>query len=181
MTDLTAQHLKEVVHYDPQTGSFHWLDRPRSQFSTSQGYGAWRAKCLGREAGTPTGQGYRRVSIDNRVYLAHRLAWLYVHGKWPSQNIDHINGDGADNRIANLRDVSNTENHKNLRLTKTNKSGVSGVRRTKYGTWTAAIWDRARVIRLGSFETMAEAVAARKTAERDFGYHPNHGKPRTAS
>lgn len=173
---LTAERLRTVLDYDPVTGAFTWRDRPRSDFKRSQGYGAWKQRCLGKEAGCPTGHGYTRISIDCEAYLAHRLAWLYVHGEWPSLHIDHINGNGCDNAIANLRDVSNTDNHRNMRRHKTNRSGVTGVRLTRYGTWGAAIWDKHKIIRLGSFQTMEEAVSARKQAEQELGYHPNHGR-----
>lgn len=176
MEDLTAERLRAVLQYDPETGIFLWKDRPRSDFKRSQGYGAWRQRCLGKEAGSSSGHGYRRISIDCVEYFAHRLAWLYVHGIWPSQHIDHINGDGCDNRIANLRDVSNTDNHRNTRLTKTNSSGVLGVRHTPYGTFSATIWENAKIIHLGSFKTKEEAIAARKAAEQRLGYHPNHGR-----
>lgn len=176
MSDLTAARLREVVRYDPETGKFYWIDRPRSDFKTAQGYGSWRSRCLGKQAGSPTGHGYHVIGVDLERHYAHRLAWLYVYGEWPTQHVDHINGDGSDNRICNLRDVSNTDNHRNCRKFITNNSGVTGVRFTRYGTWSAAIWADAKIIRLGSFKTMDEAVTARRAAEERLGYHPNHGR-----
>jgi hypothetical protein len=174
---LTAERLREVLTYDPDTGLFSWRDRQRSDFKTAQGYGAWRSKCLGMEAGGSSGHGYRRISIDCEEYFSHRLAWLYVHGAWPSKHIDHINGDGSDNRIANLRDVTNTDNRRNCKRSKNNTSGICGIYfRPKYGTWTAKIWERAKGIHLGSFATEEAAIAARRQAEERLGYHPNHGR-----
>src|SRR5690606_29052356 len=109
------KRLKELVSYDPKSGKFFWLDRAREEFSTSQAYGVFISQYLGREAGGKQGGGYLRFSVDGKHYLAHRLAWLYVHGKWPSDQIDHINGDRSDNRIDNLRDVTHAENRRNTK------------------------------------------------------------------
>jgi hypothetical protein len=176
MSDLTAERLRAVLDYDPEAGTFTWANRPRNDFANSQAYGSFVTRCLGKEAGSPTMNGYRRITVDTIKYLSHRLAWLHFYGVWPSQHIDHINGDGCDNRIANLRDVSNADNHRNLRLMKTNISGVAGVRHTPYGTFSATIWQNSKIIHLGSFKTKEEAIAARKAAERQLGYHPNHGR-----
>lgn len=176
MGTLTADRLRAVLDYDANTGIFTWAVRPLSDFANTQAYGSFVARCLGKEAGSPTMNGYRRITVDRAPYLAHRLAWLHFHGSWPSQHIDHINGDGCDNRIVNLRDVSNADNHRNLRLMKTNNSGVCGVRHTPYGTFSATIWENSKIIHLGSFKTKEEAIAARKAAERQLGYHPNHGR-----
>lgn len=176
MSDLTAERLRQVVHYDPETGIITWIDRGKDDFAQPSTYATFVSRCLGKEAGCPTGNGYRRITIDCQKHLSHRLAWLYVYGEWPSRHIDHINGDGCDNRIANLRDVSNAENHRNTRRHVTNSSGVCGVRLNRYGSWAATIWNQAKIIHLGSFKSKEEAAAARKAAERDLGYHPNHGR-----
>ncbi|TIV83829.1 MAG: HNH endonuclease [Mesorhizobium sp.] len=177
MEVLTADRVRAVLDYNPETGIFMWANRPLSDFANTQAYGAFVSRCLGREAGSPTMNGYRRITVDRVKYLAHRLAWLHFYGTWPSQQIDHVNGDGCDNRIANLRDVSNAENHRNLRLMKTNRSGVAGVRfDARYDNWAATIWEDAKIIHLGSFKSKDDAVAARKAAERKLGYHPNHGR-----
>lgn len=174
---LDAERLRDVVRYDPDSGKFYWLDRDPSEFKTPQGYSVWRRKCMGKEAGYASGNGYLKFHFDGHTYFAHRLAWLYQFGQWPSQFIDHINGNGSDNRIANLRDVTPKENQRNTKRHKTNSSGVSGVRfDNRYGTWKAGIWDNSKRVVLGSFQTKSEAIAARKAAERTLGYHPNHGR-----
>jgi hypothetical protein len=176
METLTAEQLRDALDYDPETGVFMWKDRPLSHFASPQAHASYTSRCAGKVAGADTGDGYLRVNVYRKKYLCHRLAWFYVYGKWPKQHIDHVNGDRLDNRIANLRDVSNTDNHRNVRMVKTNTSGVLGVRfDARHNRWAASISAHAK-IHLGSFKTKEEAIAARKAAERQYGYHPNHGR-----
>lgn len=108
--------LRDRLHYSPESGVFTWR----------RGAGA-RAKA-GAVAGTRTEQGYIRIGIDGRYYRAHRLAWLYVHGSWPVEQIDHINGDRADNRIANLREVTAAGNRQNQGVARCDsETGLLGV------------------------------------------------------
>jgi hypothetical protein len=95
---LTAERLREILGYDPETGLFTRLVRT----------GRIRA---GEVAGTAHSRGYRSIVIDGRVYLSHRLAWLYVHGEWPPEQIDHINRNRADNRLVNLRAAKQSQNN----------------------------------------------------------------------
>lgn len=97
-SDLSSQLLRELYDYNPKTGKFY------------RGAGSG----FGKEVGTPQTRGYLKITIRGVHYLAHRLAWLYVHGVWPSKVIDHINGITSDNRIDNLRDVSHQQNSRNL-------------------------------------------------------------------
>jgi len=110
--------------------------------------------------------GYRRVSVDSRRYLAHRCAWLYVHGEWPAGLIDHINTEKGDNRIANLRCVPEQLNHENIRKPKrNNQSGFLGVV-AHQGKWRASVTHKRRVHRVGMFDTPEEAHAAYVAAKR---------------
>jgi hypothetical protein len=162
---LAAERLRDILTYEPETGKFYWKARPGKGVRTA-----------GTEAGHFDGR-YRQVTIDYRTYFTHRLAWLYVYGEWPKDYIDHINGDRLDNRIANLRDVTNQENHHNRRLHRSNKAGVSGVYLiARSGKWTARITVACKPIHLGNFNSKDEAITARLTAERRYGYHPNHGR-----
>lgn len=98
MSNLTQERLREFLHYDPESGAF-WWKVPSS------------IRARGERAGSLAGaSGYRRISIKKKSYAAHRLAWLYIYGTWPTNEIDHINGVRDDNRIKNLRDVSGAEN-----------------------------------------------------------------------
>jgi len=94
------------LEYDPETGVFIW--KPRTTDDKS-----WNTKFAGEVAGSINNHGYRRIGIDGKIYMAARLAWLYVHGEWPKNEIDHINRVRDDNRMVNLRDVTSTENSNN--------------------------------------------------------------------
>src|SRR5712664_3026918 len=114
-TILTAERLRELLNYDPETGIFRW-DVVR------------RGCGIGKEAGTSVSAGYRQISIDRRAYSEHRLARLYVHGHWPLDEIDHINGVRDDNRLSNLRQATRSENAQNQRRAQSrSKIGILGV------------------------------------------------------
>ena len=120
---------------------------------------------------------YLKVTIKNTQILAHRLAWFLFYKKWPSNNIDHKNGNGLDNRIKNLRDVSHSENQKNRRLSSNNKTGVTGVYFSR-NKFLAQIKSDGEKFYLGRFDSFFEACCARKSAERRLGFHENHGSIR---
>lgn len=180
MTDkmnISVQALDLMIKYEPTTGCLFWKKRPRQTFDTDFAWKAWNGRYAGKQAGSASARKYLYVKIQKRCLLAHRVAWALHYGEWPSQCIDHINGNRQDNRLENLRSVSEKENNKNLSIRSDNKSGVVGVRwldnRRK---WYADIRVSKKLLHLGYFETKAEAVAARKQAETKFGFHSNHGK-----
>lgn len=120
----------------------------------------------------------RTIRIDGVACLEHRVVYALVHGSWPEQFIDHENGDTLDNRIENLRDVSNRENTLNRKLHKSNTSGTSGVNwNNTVNKWAASIKVNYKNIHLGVFTYIEDAIAARKDAEIKHGFHVNHGKP----
>lgn len=156
--ELTAEHLRSVLKYDPETGVF---TRVRSTMTS----------LVGKPAGWPQGNGYWCVGVGSFQYLRSRLAWLYVNGKWPSE-IDHINGDPSDDRIANLRECSRRENICNRRKPKHNQSGFKGVCRVGDSkNWRAHIRVDGRQIHLGTFPDPESAHAAYRAAAEEF-----HGK-----
>src|SRR5947209_249873 len=112
---LTAARLREVLTYFPETGKFVWMVSLSRRFTAGR-----RAGCL-----LPT--GYRVIGIDGSVYYSHRLAWLYVHGVWPSTQLDHKNGIKNDNRISNLRECSAVENSRNRAGANRRRLGFKGV------------------------------------------------------
>ena len=153
---LTADRVREVLAYDPETGQFTWRVRtgPRG--------------VVGARAGTTDLRGYRRIDIDGCTYWAHRLAWLHVHGTWPEVEIDHINGDRADNRIVNLRSVPRGVNQQNLRRAhKNNRSGLLGVSKWR-NRWGARIKVDGVQTWLGVFDTPQEAHEAYLAAKRQM-------------
>ena len=152
---LTAEYLRSVLHYEPETGIF------TRKVSTSP-----RIK-VGDAAGCPDGRGYLQIKVQSRKHLAHRLAWLYVYGEWPKLDIDHINRNRSDNRIANLREATCKQNHQNRSRPSNNTSGHPGVVWHKRGSkWVASIGHNYKDIYLGCFATIEEAIAARKAAEK---------------
>lgn len=157
-TDLTAQRLRELLSYDPETGAFTRL------VSTCN-----RVK-VGDVAGTLHHEGYIHIRVGGVIRRAHRLAWLYMMGQWPADEIDHINGRRSDNRWANLRDVSKRNNLENQRRAQAgNKSGLLGVDyRANLGKWTAQIQVNGKKRHLGTFDTPELAHAAYTEAKREL-------------
>jgi len=148
---VEVERLKEVIEYDSATGQFTWR----------QDLGAGRPKA-GDAAGlahtSALGCKHIRIKIDGRRYYAHRLAWLYVHGAWPADRIDHIDGNGLNNRLANLREATHAENLRNRGKQKNNSSGFKGVYWDRRGgKWRAQIMLNNRMKSLGSFETKEAA------------------------
>lgn len=149
--------FRAAFSYDPETGVFCRLATNTSVRSTSASYAT--------------------VSLDGGSVYAHRLAWAMVHGGWPEEPLDHINGDRTDNRIANLRAVPQKLNCRNCRISKNNRSGANGVYWSNgRRKWVAQIMVDYRTRYLGIFETIEAAIKARKAAEREAGFHPNHGR-----
>lgn len=160
MKKLTQKKLKKLMHYCPDTGKFTRLKQ--------------RTNCTDNPK---PDNGYIKHFLRGREHKAHRLAWLYVHGSFPEHHIDHINQDRSDNRIANLRDVPNSVNVKNQKLRSGNKSGHNGVFWHKtQKRWKVSISVNSKRIHIGSFFNLDAAVAARKKADVEYGYHSNHGK-----
>jgi HNH endonuclease/AP2 domain len=151
---ITQERLKELVSYNPDTGKFTRIIK----------------RTNGKSNGWPDKNGYLYLMVDGKNYAYHRLIWLYVHGKFPNNEIDHINGNKADNRIANLRDVTRTQNMQNeIKVRKSSSSGFMGVRfRKDRNTWTATIRVNGKQKRLGVFATPQEAEAAYIAAKRIY-------------
>lgn len=150
---LTQERLKELLDYDPATGFFTHLTSGRGR---------------GRKAGARAGcleLGYTMVGVCGRKYQAHRLAWFFVHGAWPRDQLDHINMQRSDNRIANLREATNAQNGANCPARRRNKCGKKGVSKMK-GRWRAQIFKNKRQVHLGLFATAEEAHAAYVAAAR---------------
>ena len=152
LTDLSHERLKEILHYDPLTGNWTWL-----------------VKVANRKTGTVAGNinistGYYVIAINYRDYQAHRLAWFYMTGKWPNDQIDHIDQNKLNNRWDNLREATPQQNNRNVPVRKNSTTGITGVviRRSSH---VARIKVNKKYIHLGSYKTEAEAIRARQEAE----------------
>jgi len=158
MADITPDRLKALFRYDPETG----------EFSRLVSRGGWHKD---RAAGRINTDGYRRLGIDGKQYAAHSLAWLYMTGSLPEALVDHINGDRADNRWANLRLATYSQNLANQKIKAANTSGFKGVSRIRAsGRWLASIKVHGKSYNLGSFRTPEEAHQAYcRAAEKAFG------------
>ena len=158
-----AEQMRAALDYDPETGELTWRHRPDRTVQ-------WNGKWAGKKAGTPT-NGAVMLRMGGRAYRAHRVAWFLVYGECPDSDIDHANGDGLDNRIANLRIASRTENNSNRGAPKHNTSGFKGVTWSKReGFWRAQIQHKHKNHFLGYFVTPEEAhVAYREAASRLLG------------
>ena len=158
MEKLTHSELIELLDYCPEHGHFLWKKLRN---------GARRDL----HAGCLTKNGYITIRINGIPYLAHRLAWFYVHGEFPAKVIDHINQIRNDNRIANLRSVTQVENCKNTRVRNANKTGANGVRFRDDGRkspWNARVMHKGKNLSLGHFKTFEEAVKARQEWDKKF-------------
>jgi hypothetical protein len=157
---MDADLVRALLDYDPETGLFRW----RQNISRHR---------AGAVAGSQSTKGYMEVRYKGKFYLAHRLAFLWMTGRWPNPMVDHINGDGADNRWCNLREASATQNAANRKLAVTNKLGMKGVIAKERGgvvKYEALIKIDGKQKHLGRFNTPQEAHAAYiKAAEQVHG------------
>jgi len=162
--ELTQEYLKSRVDYNSSTGIFTWKLTISDLIGKPAGNLRYTRDCP-----------YWEIGFYGKSYMAHRLVFLYMTGSFPVNQVDHIDGNGLNNRWENLRDVTHTENRKNDKLHRHNTSGTMGVSYCKlYKKWRARIGIKGK--HLGYFESKEKAISARKKAELEFGFHPNHGK-----
>lgn len=174
---MTQAQLKERLHYDPETGIFTWKERPRNDFASPESFPTWNKRFAGKPAGSISNRGYYRIKFWGVPYMSHRLAWLYVHGEWPENEIDHINGVKTDNRISNLREADRLINLANMPVYKNSLTGIHGVSWSKTkGKWQANVYRNKVSYYLGVFDDYFEACCARKSAENRLDFHVNHGR-----
>lgn len=154
---LTANLLREFLQYNPKTGIFNWRKTPVNQVNA------------GDEAGWLEAKGYRRICVDGGRYLAHRLAWLYMTGEWPNDQIDHINMLKDDNRWSNLRSANNSQNQGNTFKRNHNTSGHKGVYwHKRKQSWHASISINSRLKFLGYCKTKKEAADLYAAAAKEY-------------
>lgn len=145
---VTRSRLKEVLRYCPVTGKFFWKVRAAHRIQ------------VGDEAGAKA-NGYVRIRIDGVLYAAHRLAWLYMLGRWPTFEVDHENRIRHDNRWINLRDATHGQNSANRATFKTSRSGIKGVTwASREGKWKVAVRKNGKVHAAGHFDRIEDAEVA---------------------
>jgi len=165
---MTREEILKLLSYNPKTGDLYWKVNRSSR------------AIKGSKAGTTIIDSknlkYVRIIINGKKYLAHRLAFLIMEKRWPKY-IDHINGEGTDNRWENLREATCQENNRNKRLQDNNTSGATGVIFNKKASkWMVSIKVDSKRIHLGYYEDFNDAVSRRKSAEVEYGFHENHGR-----
>lgn len=167
---LPVEELRKLIGYNPETGELWWLPRP-DDCSIRNGEGRrWNTRFAGKKVGTLSRYGYLVTCIHDKQVKVHRVAYALHYGGWPKGQIDHINRDRTDNRIANLRDVSARENALNRNKSRRNKSGVVGVCRSQYGTFIAYISTPTERKHLGTFKCFGAALKVRRAAETEERY-----------
>lgn len=159
---VTFEDFAHLLRYDAEAGQFYWRDVPGIRRGTRRPH---------ERAGTVTALGYRAIKVNGKSFSEHRLAWLLTHGEWPTLDIDHIDGNSVNNRLANLRLATDSQNLANAKTPSNNTSGFRGVsRHTTTGRWVAHVRVNRRLIHLGLFDTPAEAGAVAQAARvRYFG------------
>lgn len=173
---LTQDYIKERFSYNQKTGHLSWKNRPEHDFISKKYQSIFNARFANKESGSFC-NGYLRTQIDKKSYFNHLIIWVYVYGRYPEKNIDHIDGNRANNKIENLREVTKLENAKNQKLYKNNGSGFSGVRFDKsLNKWRVQIGSGKNRKHIGIFEERDAAIRARQKAEKERGYHENHGR-----
>ena len=157
--------LSDFVRYDEGSGKFFWMQNTTIR------------NCIGREVGGLTKQGYLECQINGERYLLHRLAWFYVHGEWPPEEIDHINCLRTDNRIENLRLASFCQNQQNKGLSTCNTSGVKGVCWDKRNSrWKARVYASRKLVAENHFDDLQEASEWVKNARMNHHKEFNRGE-----
>ena len=173
---IKPEYLKECLEYNPETGDIIWKTRPRHHFSDHRAWKTWNSRWSGHQAGAITEYGYRRISINWRLYLAHRIAWAIMTGSFPEKEVDHIDHNRCNNSWDNLREVTRGENSKNQTISTKNSSGLTGVSWSKQKTkWRAVVCTKTKAFfkNFDSFDDAAQAVLA---ARKERNFHDNHGK-----
>jgi hypothetical protein len=171
MKQLDIDTLRSLIVYDPETGQFTWKAR---------GVASWDARYAGTLAGRTDGRGYSQIGLMNRNFMAHRMAWAITHGRWPANDIDHIDGNPSNNRISNLREATRSENTQNRTRHTNNKSGYLGVFWNKQcQKWQAQIMAAGKKRYLGLFDDPRDAHAAYLAAKQNF--HTFHPVPRSCA
>ena len=176
IVQITQNLLLDLLNYDSKSGDLTWKTRDKRYFATANSSKSWNTRYANKVAGYQEPSKRKIIRLLGSNYLVARIIWFMQRGNWPTNEIDHINGNPADNRLVNLRDVSHKENCKNQAMHCYNASGVTGVSWNKHNKcWVARIHVLGKTKTIGYYKDKIDAIAARKAAEVKYGYHSNHG------
>lgn len=176
--DLTQDEIKFLFRHED--GALYWKPRPENYFGRRQDWISWTKRFSGKRAGCVSKRtrtrDYRVIGLNDRLFFEHRLILILFNGPIPEGlDVDHIDGNGLNNRLANLRLVDRSTNNKNMIRRKDNTSGQVGVNFER-GAWRARIVMGKKCVQLGRFKSFEEACAARKAAEASDFYTLRHGE-----
>lgn len=166
---IALEDFKNYVEYNPLTGSFI---RTAIVENNSKSF---LESLLGKEIKNTSSNGYIEISVGSTKYSAHKLAWYFYYGYYPDFHLDHINGDKQDNKIENLRKSTPLQNMRNRGKNKNNSTGFNGVYKSR-NKYRARIKVNGKLVNLGTFDKLEDAVIAREKANEEYGFDPNHGK-----
>lgn len=185
MEGLTVSRLKEALIYNEESGEFVWnKDRPSNHFKNTVAHNVYKTNFAGKVAGhTCKGlnTNYVQIRLFNKLYLAHRLAWFYAYGNWPENGLDHLDGNGTNNALSNLRDIPKDLNGRNSQKKRNNTSGVNGVYLQKQiNRWVAEGHYTENGVNkkkyLGCFKNIEDAAKARQDWQDEIGgFTDRHG------
>lgn len=180
MQDLTQEVVRELLHYDPETGIFTWRERDRKWFTTDRSCKTWNSRFAGKKTGCvqEMGRGYLcvRISVLDRLWLAHRLAWLWMEGDPIPEHIDHENHDATDNRWSNIRSSNPMHNSRNASKRVDNTTGTCGLTWNKNDSiWIARVTHNGFRHYLGRFTNKTEAISAINEFRSKLDFDKSHG------
>lgn len=180
--DVPIDYLEECFHVDYLTGVLVWKYRPSHHFDTDMAYKTVNSRQSGKVSGLTATNGYRYVGLrgigkSKKSYLLHRVIYAMFHGTWPTETVDHFDGDITNNGISNLREVPQSVNMRNQKKRSTNLSGCNGVRwYTRKSKWHSQGTFQNKSYHLGYFNNLFDAICARKAWELNYNFTERHGK-----
>jgi hypothetical protein len=175
--------LTRLLRYEPETGLLFWRERPVEMFiggkyPAKRRASSWNSRCAGKQIYCINKAGYIVIRLSSEIHLIHRVIWKFIYDIEPII-IDHIDGNRTNNRLNNLRSIDIIESNHNLGLQERNTSDYTGIHWDEHRKkWKVEIGYKNKNIYIGRFTNKQDAIAARKQAETEYGYHPNHGRPR---
>lgn len=181
MTQITCEIVRELLHYSPVDGVFSWRKRERRWFKTDRAYSTWNSRYAGKRAGYvwkchKSDYQLRQIKLFGKHHSEHRLAWLYMTGEIPDQEIDHKNRDATDNKWNNLKDSGHAQNCRNRSMRKDNSSGITGVSyRADRKKWRAHCCVNGKRHHLGTFSEIDEAAMEVLEFRSANGFTKGHG------